>query len=120
MSQFILLLHHSPEQWQGVSAEEVQAVIAEYSAWRDKLEQDGRLIGSEKLIDDTAKMLTAPNGSVVVDGPFAEAKEIIGGFFMIEAADWDEAVAVSKECPHLKYQGRIELRQIDALHDAEA
>ena len=58
------------------------------------------------------------NGQVrVVDGPYAEAKEVVGGYFLIEAADYDEAVEISKGCPHLKYGGRIELRQIDPISE---
>jgi hypothetical protein len=50
-----------------------------------------------------------------VDGPFAEAKEVIGGYFVIQAADYAEAVRLSTECPHLRYGGRIELREIHQL-----
>ena len=116
MSRFILLLHESPTAFEGVSAEEIQRVVEEYSAWRQELADAGRLTGGEKLEDGTARLLTADNGSVAVtDGPYAEAKEIIGGFFMIEAGDYDEAVAISEGCPHLKYGGRIELRKIDEI-----
>ena len=53
----------------------------------------------------------------MVDGPYTEAKEIVGGYFLIEAVDYDEAVQICRSCPHLKYGGRIELREIDAIHD---
>ena len=117
MSRFILLLHESPTAFDGVSAEEIQRVIGEYGAWRQKLADEGRLVGGEKLEDGTARQLATNDGRVdVTDGPFAEAKEVIGGFFMIEADDYDAAAAVSSECPHLKYGGRIELRKIDEIH----
>ena len=49
----------------------------------------------------------------VTDGPFAEAKEVIGGYFTIEAADYNEAVEICSDCPHLTYGGRIELREVE-------
>ena len=52
----------------------------------------------------------------VLDGPFSETKEIIGGYFAIQAEDYDEAVRLAEGCPHLDYGGLIELRQVDALH----
>ena len=117
MSRFILLLHESPTAFDGVSAEEIQKVISEYGAWRQKLAAEGQLAGGEKLEDGTARQLMANDGRVeVTDGPFAEAKEVIGGFFMIEAEDYETAAAISSECPHLRYGGRIELRRIDEVH----
>ena len=51
----------------------------------------------------------------MIDGPYSEAKEVMGGFFVIEAADYDEAVKISSDCPHLRAGRRIELRQVDPL-----
>lgn len=117
MSRFILLLHESPTAFDGVSAEEIQRVIQEYGAWRQKLADEGRLAGGEKLEDGTGRQLVADDGRIqVTDGPFAEATEVIGGYFMIEAEDFDEAATISRECPHLRYGGRIELRRIEEVH----
>ena len=52
----------------------------------------------------------------VTDGPFAEVKEALGGYFAIKAVDYDEATKISKGCPHLKYGGWIELRKVDSTH----
>lgn len=118
MANFLLLLHEAPADFSGVSAEEIQGIIAEYSAWRDDLIARNLFVGGQKLKDEGGRNLTANKGNVqVVDGPYSEAKEVLGGFFMIEADDYDGAVAISKECPHLKYGGRIELREIDAIDD---
>jgi hypothetical protein len=118
MAQFMLLLHETPADFADLSAEEIGKVIREYTGWADKLRSEGRLVGSNKLKDDGGRSLTAPGGKLsVVDGPYAEAKEVVGGYFIVEAAGYDEAVALSKDCPHLKYGGRIELRQVDSIHD---
>lgn len=114
MPNYILLLHEQPADFSQMPMDEIQAVIAEYVAWSKKLEADGKYAGGQKLKDEGGKRLSGYNGDFrVTDGPYAEAKEVIGGFFTITAADYDEAVAVSKDCPHLKYGGRIELREIE-------
>lgn len=116
MAQFILLLHESPADYSNVSPEEIQAVISEYKAWRTQLEGEDRMRGGNKLKDEGGRHLSAANDQIrVVDGPYAEAKEIMGGYFLIEAKDYDEAVKISKGCPHLKFGGRIELREIDQM-----
>ena len=118
MAQFMLLLHESPNDLAGFSPEEIQRVIGEYTAWREKLAAEGKLAGGLKLKDEGGRLLRRNGGAVqVVDGPFAEAKEVVGGFFLIEAADYDEAVEISKGCPHLVYSRSVELREVDPIHD---
>lgn len=118
MAQFILLLHENPQDFAGVSPEEIQKVVGEYSAWREQLEADDRIVGANKLKDEGGRWLTAENGKArVIDGPYSEAKEVIGGYFVINAVDYDEAVEISRGCPHLRFGGRIELREIDPIHD---
>jgi hypothetical protein len=113
----MLLLHEQPMDFSQFSPEQIQAVIAEYTAWRKKIEQAGKYVGGEKLKDEGGRHLSGANGQIrVTDGPYAEAKEVIGGFFTISASSYDDAVEISKGCPHLKYGGRIELREIDAIH----
>ncbi|MCO6509849.1 MAG: hypothetical protein J5I65_03580 [Aridibacter famidurans] len=114
MEGFMLLLHDRTTQQGDLSPEEIQGIIAEYVAWRDKIAEQGRLLGGEKLADDDGRHLVLDDGAIrVTDGPYTEAKEVLGGYFAIKAADYDEAVEISKDCPHLKYGGRIELRKID-------
>lgn len=117
MAQFMLLLHETPSDFADLSPEQIQRVIEEYSAWRETLEKKGRMVGSNKLKDEGGRHLSRHDGAVqVTDGPYAEAKEIVGGYFVVEAGDYDEAVELSKSCPHLAYGGRIELREIEVLH----
>ncbi|MEZ5346556.1 MAG: YciI family protein [Pyrinomonadaceae bacterium] len=117
MNTYMLLLHDTFDNAGEVSAEEIQQIIGEYVKWRNKVEADGRLVGGEKLADEGGKHLRMTDGGIrVTDGPFAEVKEALGGYFTIKAADYDEAVEISKGCPHLKYGGWIELRQIEPTH----
>ena len=114
MPNYLLLLHEQPSDFSSFSPEQIQAVIEEYMAWSRKLASDGKLVGGQKLTDEGGRQLSGYNGDFrVSDGPFAEAKEVIGGFFSVSAADYDEATEISKDCPHLKYGGRIELREIE-------
>lgn len=111
----IILVDHMPTVG-AMSPDEIQRVIARYTAWSAKVAQSGRLVGGDKLKDEGGRHLTAPQGRLVVrDGPFAEAKEVVGGYFLIEAADYDEAVRIASDCPHLELGGRIELREIDVI-----
>lgn len=114
MNGYMLLLHSTTRSETEPSAEEIQGIIAEYLAWRDEIAGQDRLIGGEKLANEGGKHIRANGGGIrVTDGPYAEVKEALGGFFAIKAADYDEAVEISKTCPHLKYGGWIEVREID-------
>jgi hypothetical protein len=117
MAQFMLLLHEHPADFANVTMEEIQAIIEEYTAWRDQIAAAGRFVASHKLQDEGGRHLKLHDDQLrVVDGPYAEAKEVMGGYYIVSSADYDEAVEVSKSCPHLKYGGWIELRQIDEMH----
>jgi hypothetical protein len=116
MTNYMMLLHEHPMDFSQFSPEEIQAVIGEYIEWRKAVEADGKLVGGEKLKDEGGKHIVGTNGQMrVTDGPYAETTEVLGGYFTIAAADYDEAVEISKGCPHLKYGGRIELREVESL-----
>ena len=116
MSKYILFLHERTTLDESMSPEEIQSVISEYQAWSQEMGDAGRMLGGQKLTSDSGRLLTGFESSLTVtDGPMAEAKEVIGGFFEIEAATYDEAVDVAQSCPHLKFGGTIELRQIDQI-----
>ena len=113
----MLLLHESPEDFADASAEEIQAVIGEYVNWQEKIETEGHFVGGEKLADEGGRHIKLSDGEIrVTDGPYTEIKETLGGFFTIQAADYDAAVEISKSCPHLKFGGWIEVREIDQMH----
>jgi hypothetical protein len=106
MTKFALLLRDQGFPTD-LSPEEVQAIIGRYKAWSQKA---GR-IGGEKLKDRKGKVMK--NGSVT-DGPFAEAKEVMGGFMIIEARDYDDAVRICRDHPHLDF-GSIEIREVENI-----
>jgi hypothetical protein len=113
MPHYMLVLHEEPMDYSQMSPEDIEAVIREYIEWSQAVEAKGKYVGGQKLKDEGGRHLNGfGSGFRVTDGPYAEAKEIIGGFFTVSAADYDEAVELSSDCPHLKYGGRVELREI--------
>lgn len=116
MPQYMMILHDSTTGLAGLSPDEIQRIVGRYKTWSAKVAQAGKLKGGEKLRDEPGKNLTQNNGKVAVrDGPFVESKEIIGGYFLIEAANYKEAVDLCGDCPHLALGGRIELREVEHL-----
>jgi hypothetical protein len=116
MPDFILLLHSPAGPRPALSPEQLSAVTQDYMGWRNRMHAEGHLKGGEKLTFDAGRVMRANGGRVTVtDGPYAESKELLGGFFLITARDYDEACRISESCPHFKYGGSIEVRQIDIL-----
>ena len=114
MPSYMMLLHEAPPDFSKMSAADIQGMINDYKNWRNGVAEKGKLAGGAKLRDEGGKHITGANGEIrVTDGPFAEAKEVIGGYFAITADNYDEAVELCKDCPHLKYGGRIELREVE-------
>lgn len=115
MAKFMLLLYETPNEFRGMSPEEIQRVIEKYSAWSGKLAAAGKLLGGEKLKEEGGRHLSQQKGKLaVVDGPYSETKEVIGGYFIVEAKDYHEAVQLVSDCPHLAH-GRIEIREVDPM-----
>ena len=113
MAKFMLLLYDNPANWQNISPEEMQQAIGKYMAWGQRLRTKGILVGSDKLQDNEGRVLRKSAGNIrVSDGPYAEAKEVFGGYFALEVPDYDTAVAECNDCPHLDYDGTIEIRQV--------
>ena len=117
MAQYILLLHQVPNYNAELPREQMMEVVKRYMAWADGLRQKGRMVGGEKLTASGGRHIKVEVGKPVAsDGPYAEAKDVIGGYFVIEAADQAEAEAIARDCPHLWSDTNwIELRPIDAM-----
>jgi hypothetical protein len=115
MPKFMLLLHESPAHRPELSPGDMAKMIQEYRNWSDRLRAEGKLVVADKLTNDPGKVLRpGKDGAVAVtDGPFAESKEVIGGYYCVEATDYAAAAEIAKGSPHLKFGGSIELRKID-------
>ena len=115
MAQFLLLLYNNPANYAKFSPEEFQKAMAKYGAYREKLRERKQWVAGQKLADNPGRVLRSKGGkTVATDGPYSETKEWLGGFYLIEAPDYNAAVEIGRECPHLEFGGTIEVREIDA------
>lgn len=115
MGRYLVLPRDPSGAWDDVSPQEMQRIVEKYVAWGNKLAEAGKLAGGEKLEDGDGRVLAGDGaGLKVTNGPFAEAKEVVGGFWIIEAADYDDAVKLVSDCPHLGV-GSLEVRRIEEM-----
>jgi len=110
MKKFILLLHDELEKEKGYSPEEMQKLIKEHMSWVEKLSKEGTFLGGEGLVPD-GKVITGKE-SIIKDGPYMESKEIIGGYYLLQANSLEEATKIAKECPCHFWGGVTEVRPI--------
>jgi hypothetical protein len=88
-------------------------VIKRYKTWRDSLASRGHAAGGKKLRDGVGRVMRQQGGKTAIkDGPYAESREVIGGFFTFAAENFDQAAELSRDCPHLDY-GAIEIREVE-------
>ncbi len=122
MTQYMLLLHQVPHYNMDLPREKMMEMTKRYMAWADSLRQKGKLAGGEKLAAGGVRHIKVKDGKPMAsDGPYAEAKDVIGGYFVIEAKDDAEADALARDCPHLwNATNWVELRPIDLMTAAEA
>jgi hypothetical protein len=113
MPQFVLLLHDAGSFDPAISPEDMQAIIQRYVAWRARVQANGRAVSGHKLHDGQGRLMRGAGPAMTVtDGPYAEAREVIGGLFVMEASSYDEVVELCKDCPHLEF-GSIEIREVE-------
>ena len=113
MSRFLVLLRDEPSGFASLSPAEMQAAIEKYIAWGERIRASGHMVLGEKLTDGSGRVVRDPS-AIVSDGPYAEAREIVGGVYILEAPDYDTAVRYMSDSPHLAF-GSIEVRQIEEL-----
>ena len=109
MPNYVLLLRNDGEAWAKLSPEEMQKKVEKYLAWRNK----PFVVDGAGLVRDTGRVIRAKSdgGVSVTEGPFSESAEVMAGLYTIEAADYDEAVKLSLDIPHIGL-GTMEIRQV--------
>ena len=108
MPKFILMLRDETWNPEELSAEEIQSVLGSYRDWVTRIRGQGN-----KLRDNEGRVLRSNGkGLSITDGPYAEVKEVIGGFLTVEATDYDDAVRLCEGSPHFRF-GSIEIRQVE-------
>jgi hypothetical protein len=94
-----------------LSPEHMQEHMGKWMAWIDKLRKADQYVAGEPLLPG-GKLVSGANGKSVTDGPYTEGKEVVGGFFIINAKNIDEAVALSKGFPDFEHGGKVQVRQV--------
>lgn len=116
MPSYLLLLHENPSQSAALSAAEMQDIIGAHQAWAERLAAAGALLGGEKLTDDGGRRLRLQGDTPVAsDGPYAEAHDVVGGYYLLSAPDMAAAEALAAGCPHRHPGQWIEIREVEAL-----
>jgi hypothetical protein len=111
--KFIVLIYNDPSLMGEVPAAELNSTLRDCIAHADEMNREGRVLQSEILEDTrTARTMRVRHGrKSILDGPFAETKEVLGGFNIVEAPNIDEAMRIAEEFPWAKL-GSIEVRPI--------
>ena len=109
-SEYLLIFRGT--NWdKGLSPEEIQKVTGQFMAWFQRLMQEGTARAGQPL-EHEGKIVSGKKGRTVADRPFAESKESIGGYFLLQVADLDEAVKIAQQCPILDFGAQVEVRPV--------
>ena len=106
-----MLLFRGPHWDQGLAAGELQKAMDNVMAWFEGLNQRGKVKGAQPL-SAQGRTISGTNGRFVVDGPFTETKEAVGGYLVLQADSFEEAVEVARTNPVLRYGVSVEVRPI--------
>lgn len=114
MEKFMLIFHGgsdvAPEM---KSPEAMQNHMQKWFAWIEKLQKEGRYESGEALLPHE-KFVSGPN-KLVTDGPFAESKELVGGYFIVLAKDLDDAVKLTNDYPDFIFNGKVQVRPVQKI-----
>jgi hypothetical protein len=111
--QYLLLIYDAEKVWNALSEAEHNKLFAEYGRFTDEIKQSGHYIGGNALQPThTATTVRVREGkAATTDGPFAETREQLGGYYLVEAKNLDEATAIAARIPSAKL-GSIEVRPV--------
>ncbi len=110
MKKYLLLLHDDIEQMQKLSPKEMEELANAHMAWAEKLAESGYLISGEGLEEKSLHI--SGKDCVVKDGTFLEAKEMVGGYYLLQVEDLSTVIALAKGCPCHLWGGTTEIRPI--------
>jgi hypothetical protein len=108
----IMLLFRGTDWHRQMSPEEMQAAAGRFMAWFERLKAEGKAKAGQPL--QNVGRVISKNGRTLSDGPYAESKEAIGGYFILNVTDLDEAVEIAKQCPGLDIGLQVEVRPVAA------
>ena len=112
-SYLLLVRDTTPEVYETMSPDERRKALDRWNAWVDGMAERGKLRDGQPL-QSGGRLISGARGERVTDGPFAEAKELVGGYFLLAETTLEEATAIARQCPLLPHGMTVEIRPIAA------
>jgi hypothetical protein len=111
--RYLCLIYENEKAWESMPQSESEAVMGEYFAFTEGIKSKGQLVAGEALHPTgTATTVRVRNGKIsTTDGPYVETKEQLGGFYLVEAQDLNEAIQIASRIPSARYGG-VEVRPV--------
>ncbi|MCB9233593.1 MAG: hypothetical protein H6581_18190 [Bacteroidia bacterium] len=110
MKEFMMIFIGPSYEEIGLSPEQLQERMGRWFAWGDKMTKQGILRGG-KALHAKGKRISGP-GRTVSDGPFVESKELVGGFYIVEAESFEDVVVIAQDFPDYDLDGGVEIREV--------
>jgi hypothetical protein len=111
--KYMLLIYHAENSWDTLSEQERQDIYAEYGKFSADIQASGQMLSGSELrpVSDATSIRVRDGKQLTTDGPFAETKEQLGGYYLVEAKDLDEAIGLAARIPSARV-GTIEVRPL--------
>ena len=109
MTKFMYLFRSYPESYRSLSPDEMQRALQKWVDWKAGLEKNGHIVSFGERLAVTGKVVRGKS-KTVTDGPFAEVKDIIQGYLVVQAESIDQAAQLASGCPVLDFDGTVEIR----------
>lgn len=110
-SYMLIFRETTPERYSAMSAEERREALNNWNGWCDRLAEEGKLKDGHPLMPG-GRIVGAGASTKPTDGPFTEAKELIGGYFIVEAVSLAEAVEIAEQSPNIEFGMSVEVREV--------
>ena len=114
MNEYMMIFRNEKTEGAAPSAEQMQMVLQQWQSWITGIAKNGRYSGTNRLLEEGKSVKP---GNVTTDGPYMEAKEMVGGYVIVKAGSLDEAVDMARSCPNLLYGGNVEVRAVMKIDD---
>lgn len=118
MNEYLMIFRNErKENPTAPSAEQMKVVLTQWQTWIKDIVSKGRYGGTNRLLSEGRSIKP---GNIISDGPYAEVKEIVGGYLIVKAESIDEATEMAKSCPALLYDGNVEVRLVMSIDNDPA
>lgn len=115
--RYLLMCCFNEDRWESIAEPEKAAIMRDYATWVESTVNSGQHLATGKLQPTSAATtIRVRNGkTVITDGPFAETKEQLGGYHLVECKNLDEAIAIAQRIPTLRAGGTVEVRPLESV-----